>query len=362
MRLFEGYEEEKRFNIPSALHYITTHQSALAEFLQERVKRADWEFVIREFMGKNPVLLANMLKINYETSEADRKDFVLDELSKEGTFILMLGAKRHGKTATGIDFAEDLHDKDIDVYWFGYNETLQKLYPWIKQTFNISRIENGFVLYDEALQSMLGRDAMTKGVRHRIKNLPTAGHRGVSILWMSQSNRVDAVLRDLIEWVWFKPLFNLGMNIFDTGLKLKNEIKYLLPYKKSDNLLYNTQTEEPYMFSNDLPVNWCEGLSKPYSLIKDRSRALRFWDGLRDGNAFSQKEAGEMLEIVGWTVDELFPEQHVEKVVNKNGHEKTVRDNLIRCKHCKSTDYSIWNTKEGRYKCNDCGRTFRCRK
>ena len=373
MKAFEGYEEQKRFNVPSAIDYIEGHLSALNEFLEDHVKRDDWQFVIKEFMTRNPVLLANMIKINYETTEAERKESIYEEITKEGTFMLMLGAKRYGKTATSLSVAEDLIEKGIDIYWFGYNEKLKELYPNIKQTFNLAKIENGFVLYDEAIQTMFSREAMTVGIRRRIKNLPTAGHRGLCILWISQSPRVDALLRDLIEWVWFKPLFNLGADIFKTGIRIRPELRYMLPFKKWENLLYNTQTEEPYMFTNELPSKWCEALSKPYSLIKNREKAMEFYENLRKGNAFSQQEASSMLEIVGWTLDELFPEQFIERQsksidmeerskrvgVGTSERKRASADRLIRCKFCKSTNYMIWSTKEGRYRCNDCMKTFR---
>ena len=305
--MFRDYEDSKPFNWTSALSYIKGHQSEAYQFLHERIKRKDWEFVLREIISKNPVLFANILKLNFQYTENQRMKLVIDEIAHEGMFTLIIGAKRHGKTATAFFIIEELLKRGVKVFWFGYYPELQEIYPEIEQVLDISKIENGVLFYDETLVSVLSRDAMRSENKEKMKILPTMGHRNISIVWLSQSMRIDAIIRDLIDFLWFKPLFSF--EVFKSGLTgLDGTTKFMIPSQKPDNFIINLHTQEAYMFRNPLTERWkknTNALSKPFSLIKKKKDAVDYSDKLYEAG-FSSREVDTFLKQRGWSLDEVL--------------------------------------------------------
>jgi len=353
------YEQDKPMKEVSALTYILGHKSLLHKFLNEKIRKKDWGKVTGELMTKSPILLANFLKINYETSESERISKIIREISKEGMLTIMLGAKRFGKTAASIWLAEQLIRMEKKVYWFGFYPHLKKVYPEIRQVLDLRKIDDGTVIFDETLIMMFGREAMVREIRDRVKALPTMGHRGMSIIFISQSLRIDALIKDLADFLWFKPLFTYS--IFDSGLRdVDQMVKYMLPFNKWENLVLNLHTQEPYIFSNPLPEKWDDDLSKPFSRLESRDEALEFFDKCR--KAFSEREAVLMLEQRGWKLEELLsPTDKVELSVKKS----IKNMEMMRCPECGSMDYIYWGQRTSktkgvgrRYRCNRCGKTW----
>ena len=349
-------EKSKPFNEISARNYIHGHRGMLQRFLNEKARKEDWLYILQIMIKKNPMMLANMLRLNYTQNETQRVNMVINEMVLEGMFTLLLGAKRHGKTASSYWLVEILLEKGIDVYWFGYYPELKKIYPRIKQVLEISKIEKGVLIYDEALITMFSRDAMTSAIKERVKVLPTMGHRGVSILWLSQSLRIDPMIRDLLDFIWFKPMFS--MEVFKSGLQgIDYTMKFMMPSSKKENLVINLHTQEPYMFNNPLPRRWSDKLSKPFAMIHDRKLAKEYCDNLLEAG-FNQRETNTLLKQRGWSLNELIDR---EETMTPSGVI------VVKCPDCASFDYESKGTRttrgglKNRWKCNKCGRNFTTR-
>ncbi len=373
------YEKSKPFSRVSAINYIRGHQGMVHQFLNEKSRKEDWLHILKTMMDKNPEMLASMLKLNYTQNENERIQTVVDQIALEGMFTLLLGAKRYGKTAASYWLAEILLEMGYDVYWFGYYPVLKKVYPRIKQVLKIAKIEEGILIYDETLITMFSRDAMTSAIKDRVRVLPTMGHRGGSVLWLSQSLRIDPMIRDLLDYIWFKPLFS--MEVFRSGLKgIDYTTKFMMPSKKWENLVISLHTQEPYMFNNPLPKKWDDRLSKPFAMIHDKGLAREYMDQLLDAG-FNQRETDTLLKQRGWSFNELFQpffqKESLTKETAKKGFGQAFgakREKLeiktpggvtvIQCPDCQSFDYESKGsrtTKGGikrRWICLKCGRNF----
>jgi len=300
-------EDDKRLNPISALRYIELNRFKVERFLDERVRKEDRYFVLKEML-KNPVALAYIIKNNYEYDERRRIKIVVDKITREGTITVMLGAKRHGKSSTSVWLLEYIHKHypDKKLYWIGYSEAIEKYYPYVNQTINlVEPDENSFVVFDEASLFLFSRDAMSKQSKEKIKELPTLGHRGASVLFISQSAQmVDIDIFLLCDFIWFKPFFAVD---FDERLNIPTYLKYILPKNKNENLVYDMHEQFFYVFKNPLPSIWNDELSKPYSKIKTKEKAQEFLGGLLK-MGFDEKTIDTILKIRGWSLEQLLEE------------------------------------------------------
>jgi energy-coupling factor transporter ATP-binding protein EcfA2 len=294
-------EEDKKFNPISALQYIETRRFKVEKFLDERIRKVDKEFVLREIL-KNPVSLANIIKYNYEMSEEQRIRHVISKIIEEGNLTIMIGAKGFGKTATATWLIEKIHEWfKKNIYWFGYNEGIEKAYPYVKQTCSLTGLEeNSFLIFDEGSLAFFSREFMKREQRERIKELPTLRHRGLSLIIISQfSTSLDIDLFMLSDYIWFKPYF---VSELDARLNLPKWLIYALPHNKDENLVYDMNLETVYLFKNPLPSNWNEKISKPFSIIKSKKEANTLVSKLRK-LGFSEGEILDILRIRGWEVE-----------------------------------------------------------
>jgi len=357
MRL--DFEKEKPFRKITAIEYIATHQGAFYQFLDERVRKEDWAFIIREIIRKNPVIVANLLYLNYDLDEEERIRIAIRKITQEGMLTVMLGAKRHGKTSSMLWLAERLLEQERSVHWFGYYPALKKAYPEIKQTLDITKVEDSVILIDEALLLWFGREAMTRELRERIKQLPTIGHKGNAIIFASQSLRLDPMIKDLADYIWFKPLF--GYEIFESELSVNPIVKYMLPIRKNENLIFGLQTQEPFMFRNPLPSRWNDQLSKPFSKIPSKKEAREFFEKCLE--VFGEREAALLLEQRGWKVSEIFESLDLEipeldqNTARIKPKAERLEDKLTRCPKCGSLKWNRWGKRgnQQRFKCLECG-------
>jgi hypothetical protein len=291
-------EESKKFNPVSALEYLDSRRFKVENFLDERIRKVDKEFVLREMLS-NPVSLANIIKYNYEMSEEQRVRFVVEKIIQEGNLTIMIGAKGYGKTSTATWLIEKIHEWfDKNIYWFGYNEGIEQSYPFVEQTASLTAIkENSFLIVDEGSLVWFARDFMRREQKERIKELPTLRHRGLSLLIISQfSASLDIDLFMLSDYIWFKPYF---VSELDSRLNLPKWLVYTLPHNKDENLVYDMNLECIYMFKNPLPSKWNEKISKPFSLIKSRREANILVEKLRRVG-FSEGEINDILRIRGY--------------------------------------------------------------
>ena len=333
-------EWSKPFDKISAQRFILGRMSKVHKLLMSRQKMEDWLYIFNMFFYMEPEVLANLIKSDEAASESSKEDAVIQSLAEEGVFTIMMGLPGAGKTCSGVWLSEKLIDKGHSVYWFGYSPALAKAYPKIKQTFNLSEIENGVLFYDEVLLTMFGRNAATREVKERVLNFPYIRHHGMSVVMMSQTEQFDITLRNLLTYIWFKPFVITGM--FERNMRFKPYVKYLVPQDKSSNLIYNLATNECMIFSNNIPNRWSDDVSKAMSPIKDPEEA---------------KEYARMLQKAGISDRELFT-----FLSQRNVSPETVSTelNLLVCPKCKSVSLQRY----GRYKnlqkwrCISCNHIF----
>ena len=143
---------------------------------------------------------------------------------------------------------------------------------------------------------------MSRTSRERIKNLPTIRHRGVSIIFISQSAQsIDVGIFLLCDYVWFKPYF---VSDFDQRLNMPLYLKYVLPQNPEENLIYDMNTQINFVFTNTLASYWSSELSKPFSKINNKKDATELYDKLMLAK-FDEREIRSILEIRGVDFDDL---------------------------------------------------------
>ncbi len=296
-------KDDFRLNYGSAIRYLENHELSTKQFFNERIRPEDFELVLEELL-KDPVSLANTIKLNYEVSEEQRRRNIVSNIIKEGTLTILIGAKGHGKTTSVIWLAEYIHANfDKNICWFGYNPAIAKHYPYIEQTYDFKTLpENCILLFDEASIFLDSRDSMSKTSKDRLKNLPTMRHRGISIIFISQSAQsIDVKLFLLCDFIWFKPYF---ASSFDNRLNLPSYIHYILPQNKNENLVIDMSNQTNVVFQNGMPSTWSDELSKPFSRITNMKDARKLYDSLLMAG-FEEREMRNMLEIRGINFDDI---------------------------------------------------------
>ena len=286
----------------SSLEYLDTHRFKVQKFLDERFRKVDHNFILREML-KNPIGFAYVIKYNYEYPEQQRIRLVIEKIAKEGSLTIMIGAKGFGKTSTAVWLLEKIHSlfPKKKLYWFGYSEGIEEYYPYVNQTYSLTAPEdNSFLVCDEGSLAFFSRDFMTREQKARIKELPTLRHRGLSVLIISQfSTSLDVDLFLLSDYIWFKPYF---VSDFDQRLNLPKWLAYCLPHQPQENLVYDMNLECIYTFKNPLPSRWNEKLSKPFSKLKSKEEALEFAGKLKK-IGFSDREIFDLCRIRGFDLE-----------------------------------------------------------
>lgn len=302
------FDRKKPFSHESAMDYVAGHESLIMQFLDTKVRKKDREFVLNNLL-EDPVFFATLININMEIPEEEKINAVVEKILHEGIITVLIGGKRMGKTAVGYWLLELLLKKESEkeIYWYGYSPGLKRIYPEIKQTLKLNELENALLLFDETLLTMMGRDAMTSESKERVRILPTIGHRDVSVIFMTQSLRIDPMILNMADALWFKPFFalDLGFEREDTNRRFKKILKFILPKQKEQNLFYDMHTNETYIFDNQLPERWCEELSKPFSKISSLQQAKEYFSMMEDAG-FSDREIMIFLAQRGWDYNDVI--------------------------------------------------------
>lgn len=290
----------------SSSFYIATHMPELAQLLEPRVRKEDMPAVIDQLM-ENKTYLAKLLENNFSTDEKMRYDHILEEMVSKSLLIIMMGARRHGKTATAFRLAEDIRKlkTNKEIWWFGYSPIVKKTYPWIKQTLDIKKIDNCILIFDEAAIFMMGRESMYGERQKYIKQIPVQGHNDITTIYLTQIERIDPWLWGFCDWVWFKPYPFIDWT--ETKLNIAKLHKFMIPNQKWQNYVFDNQEGIPYFFDNQLPEKWNSELSKPYKKIKDIKEAVKYLEELEKAG-IKQRELETMVELRGWSLEELYAE------------------------------------------------------
>jgi len=341
----------KPFGEASSMKYLIGHKMNRALFL-ERVRKEDRDIDEEEIIADNTPLYASFLFNNYECPENIKIERVKGIISTDGVSTIIIGSRGAGKTCASIWIAEKLLNEGRKVYWYGYNEGLEKEYPEIMQNFDWHSFKEGTIIFDEAAMYMSARESMTIEARERVKNFATIRHKDQSLIYIVQNIMdLDVSCFRNSTLIWFKstPLSNM-FERREKDIKIPLLFKYIIPqiskiqYKL--NAIYNKETDEVITFENDKPRNWTEEISKPYKNV-DAEKAIKIFFQMQEDN-IPIKIISTALTGYGWPLHKLQPYLQTENL------------KIPVCPRCNSINYQNWGTRDGlqRYKCNSCGHTF----
>lgn len=323
-------DEEKPLRRESALRYIRHHRTDVLDFLRSRVK--DWDRVkaVDELADGdiNPVIFAYILRNSYLMSEWERWDKVMSLVTKPGNLTVMIGAKRHGKTAVTFKIIEDILARGLVPFWYGFSPVVKRYYPEVPQILEIEKAENGVIITDEAAIVDPAGKHQTNAQSERMSLIWTTGHRDCALIYISQTFGVDIRILRAMDLIWFKPFFDMDFDRVQANRFFNDAFEYIRPITKTENLIINYQQgHEAWMINNDVPRRWNDALSKPFSLLKGREEALEYVAlmenaGITRGNKATEREFYSMMLQRGWNranLDQLIGRR--EKIVpRKRGH------------------------------------------
>lgn len=350
-------QKELPLRYDSALEYIDGYDYLMWEFLDERVRSEDQERAVAT-LRHEPVTFANMLKNNDEISSSDRKDSAISLVSTSGNVTVMIGAKRWGKTGTAFWVIEELISRGVTVFWYGYSPTIAKLYPQIIQTFDIKRVKNGVLIVDEAAVFSSARNAMTTEQKEKVAQIFTCGHSDWSVIYISQTFRIDITILNTMDVLWFKPFFQMDFDREQARNKFSDTYEYMRPVYKDENLVINCQENNAWFFTNELPKLWCDALSKPFSRLETRDEAVKYLKLLTEAG-MTKREIKTWVSQRGWDAEELVEDA----ISSAKGEQKArvleemgLKDTPI-CSACQSIRITGKGFRNGRKRleCLDCG-------
>jgi hypothetical protein len=288
----------------SAIEYIDDFDHLAFAFLDERVRQQDQERAMATLMDE-PVVFANMLKNNNEITEEERKDLVIELVATPGNVTVMIGAKRHGKTATVFWVIEELLRQKKRIYWYGFSPIIKKLYPQVIQTFDLKKVENGVLIVDEAAVFTSAKKGMTTEQQEKMAQIFTCGHADYSVVYISQTFRIDITILNTMDILWFKPFFQMDFDRETARDKFSDTYEYMRPVSKDENMVINCQENNSWFFTNELPKLWCDALSKPFSRIHSRDDADNYLRMLVEAG-MSERECKMWLLQRGWSMEEIL--------------------------------------------------------
>ena len=352
-------KKELPLRFDSALDYIEGFDYLMFAFLEERVRYEDQTRAVA-ILKNEPVQFANMLKNNNEINAHDRKEIVLSLVSTSGNVTVMIGAKRWGKTATCFWIIEELLSKGVRVFWYGYSPDIARIYPSVIQTFDIKKVEGGVLVADETAVFSSSRDSMTTEQKDRVKQIFTCGHSDWSVIYITQTFRIDITILNTMDILWFKPFFQMDFDRETAKGKFSDTYEYMKPVYKDENLVINCQENNSFFFTNELPKHWCPALSKPFSRLKTREEAVHYLKMLVE-SGMPQRETKTWMAQRGWDMQEILEDATKEAVNTKKLDELEalgIKDVKV-CPECGSIRTAGKGMRAGKHRieCLDCGKS-----
>lgn len=350
----------------SAQEFLIDHEGMVFKFLNDRIRDEDQERAMDELMEK-PVILANMLKNNYRLTPTERKEKVLDLVAMAGNVTVMIGAKRWGKTCTAFWMIEAFLAMGIKVYWYGYSAAITKLYPRVVQTFDIKTVKDGVLFIDEAAVFNAATDFAQREQKDKMKQIFTSGHNDYSTVYISQTFRINILILNAMDVLWFKPFFNMDFDREKAQDMFSDTYEYMKPIRKDENMVINRQENNSWFFTNELPAKWCDALSKPFARLKDKEEALHYM-GMMGEAGMPQREMETAMKQRGFDINDILGESSLQDMQAAQHKRKQLEGtDLMLCDKCGLMRIEKKELRKGKqiYRCADCGRTgplerFKC--
>lgn len=305
---------------------------------------------------QEPVVFANMLKNNNEITPEDKKIKAINLVSKAGNVTVMIGAKGKGKTATVFWMIEYLLKRKVQVYWYGYSKAIMRIYPQVIQTFDIKKVKNGILFVDEAAVFTSARNAMTTEQKEKVAHIFTCRHSDYSVVYVSQTFRIDITILNTMDVLWFKPFFNMDFDREEAQDKFSKTYEYLRPVMECENLVINCQENNAWFFENDLPRRWCEELSKPFARIEEEAEAIEYMGMLAEAD-MKPREMNMWMMQRGWNMNKIRERIEAEEGISAKKEKLKGVPGVSICYRCGSLRLTGKGIRKGkqRLECMDCG-------
>lgn len=367
-------DEGKPLDDMSSRSYLEFEgEMAVEDWFDDNVRIEDRLTVYYNILSnvRDRITFANFIRDNYSSTPFERRQKVLEVITREGTATIVIGVRGAGKTAAVISVAEDLLHMGHTVYWYGFHAGLAKAYPKIVQSFDWMSFREGTIIMDEGAMLANAREAMTKEAVSRVRRFATVRHKGQSLIFIVQSiSEIDLSILRNATLIWFKstPFDDIFKRGKEHNLGISGFFKYIIPQnsqkEKHKNAVYNRETKELFTFETGLPTKWTDEVSKPYALVTDRNKAKEIYYQM-DRDQVAPRIIRTIMEAYGWNVDSLFEdesfEEHEEPVKKavKKARKSSGRPSML-CPGCGSSDFKFWGTMgpKQRLMCNRCGKTW----
>jgi hypothetical protein len=200
--------------------------------------------------------------------------------------VLVMGARRQGKTGLAHEIANQLHNRKglpavvhmPSVVPDKVRRAIQKLLPgWMKVVTNRNEWpKNSIVIYDEAAQTAHARRAQSGDAVELDDLISVSGQRMQLIIFIAHhSRKLDLnVVTEVNRIIWKKPTYahqlfereevtDFSMRAYDFFAGIKGEVT-----SKKAALVLDFDNFGFYQISNQLPPWWCDELSRLFQDVQ----------------------------------------------------------------------------------------------
>lgn len=195
---------------------------------------------------------------SYFLPNNEKIDMFLDQVANYTNIFIIIGMRRHGKTAFIVWLAEQLHKMGFVVCWIGENRP-DGLPDWFLQFSEFVEAPNGSHCFcDETHTKFFSRNFSSKESKAETMELTITGHKGKSIYYTTQNSAlVDINIFRLVDGIICKP-FSL-MQMDTERVSLFEKLSHFLPQTKKE-CLFLSHTNK-FIFENPLPNCWSNKMS-----------------------------------------------------------------------------------------------------
>ena len=203
-----------------------------------------------------------------KTFKGDFKDFE-ENLNKQSTIGIILGAKGKGKSVIGMKLLENLKSNNKSALGF------PKLHLplWITHIENMNEIQNNsHLLIDESGINFNSRESMSSINKLFSKMLFISRHKSLSItLVIQNSSNIDVNAIRQADYLILKPSALLQKDFERKKIQeIYNNVQdYFDRYKNDKEIAYIYSDQFIGFVKNKLPSFWNENLSKSFAGFKE---------------------------------------------------------------------------------------------
>jgi len=248
---------------------LEEHDLELVRHIEKDYYDEDVERVINLYLD-NPIQAWMILK-DLDKPNIKKQNEVLDAFSKGKSKIAMIiGARGSGKTATGFWISENLYNFDkMPVYYVGEGINKKVIPEWCHVVGKMKDVPEGcLAIVDEAALQYAARESWRVNSIMLGKQLATARHHGISVLFITQHSRLaDINIRRLTDcFLWkISNSYELTLGIDTTKDKFWNFVRNHLRPRAKNECLFEYPAKHLFIkFTHKLPDCWSDELSRSW--------------------------------------------------------------------------------------------------